>query len=48
MSFWASSYSYQLESLESINLVPRGPVRVKLYDDCKDTRCDVPRIVTLV
>lgn len=41
MSFWASSYSFQLESIDGVSLVQRGPVRVKFNDDCKDTRSDV-------
>ena len=28
MSFWASSYSFQLESIVGVALVQRGPVRV--------------------
>jgi hypothetical protein len=38
MSFWASSYSFQLESIDGVALVQRGPVRVSFYNDCKDTR----------
>ena len=38
MSFWASSYSFQLESVDGVALVQRGPVRVDFDDNCKDTR----------
>jgi hypothetical protein len=44
MSFWASSSSFQLESVDGVTLVQRGPVRVKLNDDCKDTRSDVSQV----
>jgi hypothetical protein len=45
MSFWASSYSFQLEPIDSVALVQRGPVRVKFYDDCKDTRARFPGLL---
>jgi hypothetical protein len=45
MSFWASSYSFQLESIDGVALVQRGPVRVNFYDDCKDTRARFPGLL---
>ena len=35
MSSWASSYSFQLESVDGVALVQRGPVRVNFYADCE-------------
>jgi hypothetical protein len=49
MSFWASSYSFQSESLRQRMLfVQSGPVlRVSLYGICKENPRDVPRFVIL-
>lgn len=41
MSFWASSTDFQLESVDGVALVQRGPVRVNFYDDCKGHPRDV-------
>lgn len=45
MSFWASSYSFQLESLIGVALVQRGPVRVNFNYDCKETRARFPGLL---
>ena len=46
MSFWASSYSFQLESVSPrVALIQSGPVRVSFYDDCKETRAMFPGLL---
>jgi hypothetical protein len=39
MSFWASSYGFQLESVVGVARSTWSCAGY-FYDDCKDTRCD--------
>ena len=50
MSFWASSYSFQLETFVAAAyclLFKVVLLRVCFYDDCKETRAMFPRLVNL-
>ena len=48
MSFWASSYSFQLETFAACcSLFKLVLLRVCFYDDCKETRAMFPRLVSL-
>ena len=50
MSFWASSYSFQLEQFFAAYCLLFKVVlsRVSFYDDCKETRAMFPRLVNLL
>jgi hypothetical protein len=46
MSFWASSYSFQLESFRArFARIQSGPVRACFYDNCKETRAMFPGLL---
>ena len=49
MSFWASSYSFQLETFVAAYCLLFKVVllRACIYDDCKETRAMFPRLVNL-
>jgi hypothetical protein len=49
MSFWASSYSLQPETVIAAwcSLFKVVLLRVCFYDDCKETRAMFPRLVNL-
>jgi len=48
MSFWASSYSFQLETFAACCSLFKVVLFAGLYyDDCKETRAMFPRLVNL-